>query len=380
MSAPSEALLLARAAWSRLTEPGDTTAGALVAALGPEEALAWLRSDAAAAGVLPGLTDADARLRTAAARWRTRLATLDPRRELRILERLGGWLLVPEAPGWPAGLDDLGPAAPMCLWVRGGGDAAALLARSIAIVGARACTAYGEHVTGELAAGVSEAGWTVVSGGAYGIDATAHRTALMCDQPTVAFLAGGVDRLYPAGNADLLAGIAEAGVLVAEVPPGSVPAKARFLQRNRLIAAVSRATVVVEAAWRSGAASTARHAAELLRPVGAVPGPVTSAASAGCHRLIRDGCAVCVTDAAEVLELVGPVPAPEPAGPPRPGDDLPPAVRATLDALPVRRAADEESLARAAGLALREVRAALGRLELAGLARREGDRWRRAGR
>ena len=377
----TDGVLLARAAWSRLVEPGDAVAGALVAALGPQDALDWLRR----AGPLPtlGATDGRARamLAAAAERWRTRLPTLDPERDLGMLDRLGGRLLVPESRGWPDGIADLGPAAPMCLWVRGTADdqrLQATLRRSVAVVGARACTAYGEHVGAELAAGVAAEGWCVVSGGAYGVDAVAHRAALAASGPTVAFLAGGVDRLYPAGNTELLRAVADAGALVAEVPPGSVPAKVRFLQRNRLIAAVSCATVVVEAAWRSGALSTARHASALLRPVGAVPGPVTSASSAGCHRLLRDGAAVCITDAAELLELVGPVPAPEPVGDRRVDDGLDLVVRRTLDALPLRRAASEESVARAAGLSEREVRAALGRLELVGLAVRDGAAWRRA--
>ncbi len=393
MSGPDDAVLLARAAWSRLVEPGDEVAGLLVGALGPQEALSWLRSTAhppAPSAVLPGLGAVPCgasddpseragarRLAAAADRWRVRLDTVDPRRDLRALGCLGGRLLVPEAPGWPAGLDELGPAAPMCLWVRGTADVAAALAGSVAVVGARACSAYGEYVTAELAVGLAEAGRCVVSGGAYGIDAVAHRAAVVAGGTTVAFLAGGVDRLYPAGNADLLRAITESGALVSEVPPGSAPAKSRFLQRNRLIAAATRATVVVEAAWRSGALSTARHAARLLRPVGAVPGPVTAVTSAGCHRLMRDGCAVCVTGAAEVLELVEPVPAPEPRVPVRPEDDLDEVQRRALDALPVRRAAPEEALARTAGLTPAELRGALGRLELAGLARRDGGGWRR---
>lgn len=376
-----DAVRLARAAWSRLVEPGDAVAGAVVAALGPCEALAWLRESGPAPDLASGEGRAGIALAAAAGRWRTRLPALDPARDLAMLDRLGGRLLVPEDPCWPRGLADLGAAAPMCLWVRGGVDDDALhaaLGRSVAVVGARACTAYGEHVTAELAAGLAGQGWCVVSGGAYGVDAVAHRAALAVQGPTVAFLAGGVDRLYPAGNTDLLRAVADGGALVAEVPPGSVPAKVRFLQRNRLIAAVARATVVVEAAWRSGALSTARHAAGLLRPVGAVPGPVTAASSAGCHRLLRDGAAVCVTDVAEVLELVGPTPAPEPEGDPRAEDGLGLVARRTLDALPLRRGAPEESVARAAGLTEREVRAALGRLELAGLACREGAAWRRA--
>ena len=382
MTTVPDSLRAARAAWSRLVEPGDTVAGALVAALGAEDALAWLRQEGPAPR-LPTEGRAGSALATAAERWRTRLTALDPARDLGMLDRLGGRLLVPEDPRWPEALDDLGAAAPMCLWVRGAADDATLVAalrRSVAVVGARACTAYGEHVTAELAGGLAGEGWCIVSGGAYGVDAVAHRAALAVRGPTVAFLAGGVDRLYPAGNTALLRAVADGGALVSEVPPGSVPAKVRFLQRNRLIAAVARATVVVEAAWRSGALSTARHAAGLLRPVGAVPGPVTSASSAGCHRLLRDGAAVCVTDVAEVLELLGPGPAPEPEGEHRAGDGLGLVARRTLDALPLRRAAPEDSVARTAGLSEREVRSALGRLELAGLATRDGAAWRRAKR
>lgn len=378
------AVSLARAAWSRLVEPGDAVASALIAALGPVEALAWLRGVAAGSTAPPVDVSAaaGARLAAAAARWSPRLATLDPRRELRVLERLGGTLLVPEDARWPAGLDDLGAAAPVCLWVRGAADLRALLTGAVAVVGARACSAYGEHVTAGLAAAVADAGRTVVSGGAYGVDAVAHRAAIAAPGRTVAFLAGGVDRLYPAGNARLLTAVVEGGgALVSEVPPGSVPSRSRFLLRNRLIAASAAATVVVEAAWRSGALSTARHAAGLLRPVGAVPGPVTSAASAGCHRLLREGAAVCVTDGAEVLELVGSAGADlaaEPATAPRPGDDLPTELRRVLDALPVRTPASVASLTRSAGLAEPDVRAALGRLELAGLALQQAGSWRRA--
>ncbi len=424
----------ARAAWSRLTEPGDVVAGALIATLGAPDALAWLAEvrPVVRAGRhvdLPGTGESARRLSAAAARWATRWDTLDVARDLAHLTRLGGTVLVPGAPGWPAGLADLGPAAPACLWVRGALDLHRLCARSVALIGARACTTYGEHVAAQIAGGVADAGWTVVSGGAYGIDAVAHRVAVASGAPTVAFLAGGVDRPYPAGNARLLAAIAEGGgACVSEVPPGAVPSRTRFLQRNRLIAAAARGTVVVEAAWRSGALSTAGHAAALLRPVGAVPGPVTSAASAGCHRLLRDGAAVCVTDADEVLELVrtvtaatGPadgVAAPdagapehgrreagrreagprevdrwtddgpvaghgraEAARPPGDGrvdlDGLDEAARRAFDALPVRRGATVESLTRVAGLAPPEVAAALGALELAGLAVSSSGRWRR---
>lgn len=380
---------LARAAWSRLAEPGDPLAGAVVSALGPVTAWRWAR-EAARAVTTGGLPPVEGlhlgaasvrRLAPAVARWSPRLADVDPHRDLEALSGIGGHLVVPEDAGWPVALDALGAAAPACLWVRGSSDLAGALQRAVAVIGARASSGYGEHVAAGLASGLALRGWTVVSGGAYGIDAVAHRAALAGPGRTVAVLAGGVDRPYPAGNARLLQAVIEAGgSVVAEVPPGSVPSRSRFLQRNRLIAAAGAATVVVEAAWRSGALNTASHALALLRPVGAVPGPVTSATSAGCHRLLRDGGAVCVTDVAEVVELVGALDG-EPvavasdvrAGP---ADDLTSAGRRLLDALPVRRGADPTSLARVGGLSMAEVRAGLGQLELAGLAEQDGGRWR----
>ncbi|WP_263732548.1 DNA-processing protein DprA [Cellulomonas sp. SG140] len=338
-----------------------------------------------AAGEEMGAADR-ARLGRALLRWAARLDSVCPERDLGALQRLGGHLVVPGDDEWPRGLDDLGDAAPPALWVRGG-----LSARStVAVVGARASTTYGERVAYDLAHGLASRGSCVASGGAYGIDAAAHRGALGAGGPTLVVLAGGVDRAYPAGNARIFEeAVGTGGALVSEVPPGSLPTKSRFLQRNRLIAALSDATVVVEAAWRSGALSSAHHAAALLRPVGAVPGPVTSAASAGCHWLLREGHAVCVTDADEVAELL-------------PGalhhtvdvrtrDDA--AVQGTLsdlgtrvvqvhDALPMRGGLDESTIAARAGTSVAEARAALGVLQLEGLAVREGDRWtvRRAAR
>jgi len=321
-----------------------------------------------------------ARLARAAERWGLRLRDAEPSRRLAALVALGGSFVVPGDPGWPVGLDDLGAAAPFGLWVRGEADLGALLGRSVAIVGSRASTTYGERVAVDLAAGAVDARACVVSGGAYGIDAAAHRGALSRGGRTVVLLAGGVDRAYPAGNAPLFeAAVGGGGALVAEVPPGSVPTKGRFLQRNRVIAAAARATVVVEAAWRSGAMSTAHHAARLLRPVGAVPGPVTSVASAGCHRLLREGSAVCVTDAAEVMDLAGLVGSdlvPEPEGAPRRADGLDPGVVRVLDALPHRVGVPVELVATRGGVTVGEARAALGLLELDGLALRDGDRWR----
>lgn len=422
MTGVSEEVLLARAAWSRLTEPGDPVAGALVGVLGPVDAWAFVRdcvgspraggsggppgtsvtagtsgtsgtaatassvADAlsrAVGGALPPSAPSVHRVVTALGRWGPRLVGIDAPRELDRHRARGGHLVVPEASAWPRGLDDLGVHAPHALWVCGDPSALAASAQGAAVIGARACTPYGEHVTAEIAAGVVTAGRVVVSGGAYGIDAAAHRAALASGGATVAVLAGGVDRLYPAGNARLLRAVQDGGALVSEVPPGGVPSRQRFLQRNRLIAALSGATVVVEAAWRSGALSTASRAATLLRPVGAVPGPVTSAASAGCHRLLRDGAAVCVTDAPEVLELLaGSEPAPAPDGaagrPARAVDGLDAVARQVLDGLPVRGWAEVASVTRVAGVSAPEARSALGLLELAGLAARDGDRWRRS--
>ncbi|RPF22148.1 DNA-processing protein DprA [Myceligenerans xiligouense] len=394
---------VARAAWSRLTEPADVVAGALVDALGAGPALEWLAdalqapSDAARelsrlelgqkmARSLAGGHDSRpvspaGVLMAGVRRWAQRLQSLDPVRDLEALDRLDGTLLVPGDPGWPTGLADLGPAAPMALWVRGQADLAGLARRSVSLVGSRASTGYGEAVTRDLAAGLSERRFTIASGGAYGIDAAAHRATLTVRGSTIVLLASGVDRLYPAANTKFMEAAFADGAVVSEVPPGSVPFRQRFLARNRVIAALGRATVVVEAARRSGALSTANHATALARPVGAVPGPVTSMASTGCHDLLRSGAAVCVTDAAEAAELAGSLTtdaAPEQVTEPRPGDDLDPTARRVLDALPVRQAAPIESVATVAGLSIPEVRAKLGGLLITGLAEKEAGRWRRA--
>jgi DNA processing protein len=255
--------------------------------------------------------------------------------------------------------------------------------RSVALVGSRASTAYGEHVAGDLAHRLGERGWTVVSGGAYGIDAAAHRGALAAGAPTVAVLACGVDRVYPSGNGALLERIAQDGLVVSEWPPGAAPHRHRFLVRNRLIAALTRGTVVVEAAARSGARATARRASRLGRPVMAVPGPVTSAMSVGCHELVRDRelGAVLVTSAAHVLEEVGRLGedlAPSPDGTTDLRDDLSDVARRVLDACPVRRGVSPERLAAVAGCGVVEVLQVLPALEIAGLVQWTGTGWRLA--
>ncbi|KAA9111635.1 DNA-protecting protein DprA [Microbacterium rhizomatis] len=296
----------ALAVWNALTEPGDGVAGRLIAALGAVDALTAARSDtpdtgaiAEASGVSP------AEYRAGRRRWRPRLDAAGIGAGWEVARRHGIRLLQPGDRDWPSQLGDLGAHAPLGLWVRGDPAALGRLQPSVALVGARAATAYGEHVASQFASDLAARGIGVVSGAAYGIDGAAHRAALGAGGLTVALLAGGVERPYPAGHAHLIGRIAEGGAVASEVPCGSAPTRWRFLQRNRLISALSDATVVVEAGWRSGSLNTAAHAASLGRPLGAVPGPITSATSAVCHRLIREFDARCVTTPDEVRELAG---------------------------------------------------------------------------
>ena len=240
------------------------------------------------------------------------------------------------------------------------------------LVGARASSGYGEHVAAELAGDLAATGTVIVSGGAYGIDGAAHRAALGVSGATVAFLAGGVDRAYPAGHQSLIRQIAAEGAVVSEPPCGAAPTKWRFLARNRLIAALGHATVVIEAGWRSGSLNTAGHAAALGRPLGAVPGPVTSAASAGCHRLLREYDAQCVTSAQEVRELWG-----MGAGSSSSARPVDPDRIRLLDAMSTRARTSVDELARRSGLAPDRVRALLGLLELEGEVQRDDGGWRR---
>lgn len=306
---PEVAERFARSVWTGIAEPGDRVAGLLVDALGPAQSLASVVERWSAARVVGAVTASNSGILTeqeateAQKRWQPRIASAAALIALKQAGRYGVRLIVPGDDSWPTSMDDLGFHAPIALWVRGNVRAMRTLDQSISLVGARAATGYGEHVTMEASAGLVDRGYTIVSGAAYGVDGMAHRAALASSGQTVAFLAGGVDRFYPSGHDALLTRIVESGAVVSELPCGSQPTKWRFLQRNRLIAAASQATVVMEAGWRSGSLNTAGHAAALGRALGAVPGPVTSAASAGCHRLIRDFDAVCVTNAAEMAEL-----------------------------------------------------------------------------
>jgi DNA processing protein len=359
----------ARGTWTGIAEPGDGAAGVAVTVLGAAEALEGLVARWSTDQWMTALAGRGDRalekgdVASAVARWQPRVASATALLAFRQAARFGARLLTPSTILWPGGVDDLQEHAPLALWMRGLPEACAALDTSIALVGARAATGYGEHVTIELSAGLVDRGFAVVSGAAYGIDGAAHRAALASRGATVAFLAGGVDRFYPSGHDTLLTRITEAGAVISELPCGSPPTKWRFLQRNRLIAAASQATVVVEAGWRSGSLNTAGHAAQLGRPVGAVPGPVTSAASAGCHRLVREYDATLVTEVGQVVELVAPrnteVRASESLS-------ASPSEIRIMDALSARAPRGSHDVAARAGVSVGEARALLGVLALDG--------------
>lgn len=381
----------ARAAWSGIAEPGDAAAGLIVQTAGAVRSLELVQSGCSALDLCReiGLVDpagtgsvaqqqAVELVSGGVERWRPRIDKLNTRGMLRAASLIGAEILCPGDAAWPSQVDDLGVHAPLALWVRG--NPAALTGMSVAMVGARASTGYGEFVTMEIASELASRGITIVSGGAYGIDGAAHRAALASDKPTVAVLAGGVDRLYPAGHSDLLRSIAEAGCLVSELPCGASPTRWRFLQRNRCIAAIANATVVVEAGWRSGSLNTASHAATLGRPLGAVPGPITAETSRGCHRIIRDREATLVTSADDVVAMLPSMDATLEM-PWNLADELSrtPDEQRVLDALSVRLHRPVDDVARRAGLSVAEATAVLGRLELAGQIDRGPGGWKKGG-
>ncbi|ARZ67611.1 DNA-processing protein DprA [Streptomyces sp. HU2014] len=362
---------LARAALTRLTEPGDERVGRWLREMGAE---ALARGLTGAGPAPPGA--GEERL----AGCRARAAALDPRGDLDAIARLGGRFLVPGDAEWPRQLDDLGDARPLGLWVRGTADLRLWALRSVAVVGARACTDYGSHVATILGAGLAERGWVVVSGAAFGVDGAAHRGALAAGGATVAVLASGVDVPYPRGHAELIDRITEQGLVLAELPPGGHPTRSRFVLRNRVIAALTRGTVVVEAQYRSGSLVTARCARRLGRHTMGVPGPVTSGLSAGVHELLREE-AHLVTDADEIAELVGGMGelAPERRGPVVARDLLPPATATVLDAVPGGAGGDLARIARNAGLSRDRTLGGLYELQGLGFVERHGDHWKLAG-
>lgn len=354
----------ARLVLSVIAEPADRPLGRAVQAHGAEAVLEAVRAGASGLG--------------AEHHYRVRLADADPEGVAARLDRCGGRFVVPGDMEWPTQLDDLGEAAPLGIFVRGS-DLRLAAVRSVAVVGARAASEYGLHVAGEMAADLASRGWAVVSGGAYGIDAAAHRGCLVAGGTTVAVLACGVDVAYPRGHSALLERIAGDGVVVSELPPGCAPTRVRFLHRNRVIAALARGTVVVEAAFRSGAISTAAHANELGRFLMAVPGPITSPMSAGSHRLLQaEPPARLVTGADDVVEQVGAIGelAPQPIVRPRVRDALDATTVRVLEAVPVRRPAVTAQVSRTAGLDPGTVAGILQRLVLAGLVDRLPEGWR----
>lgn len=360
---------------SRVVEPPCAELAALVQRVGPVEAADRVRR---------GRLDDDLAQRTEARREIDRSAA-----DLEMLARRGGRLITPDDDEWPllafAAFRGAAPrpgggapmVAPMVLWALGPVRLDEVAHRAAAVVGTRASTTYGEHVAGDLAAGLTQRDVAVVSGGAYGIDGAAHRAALDCDGVTVAVLAGGLDVPYPSGHAALLHRIGQQGLLFSEYAPGIRPARYRFLTRNRLVAAVVGAAVVVEAGLRSGAANTAAWARALGRVVAAVPGPVTSSASAGCHALLRNG-AELVTRADHVVELIGHIGelAAEEPHPATPLDGLSDAERRVYEALPGRGAATVDEIAVASGMVPELALGPLAMLELAGLVQRQDGRWR----
>jgi DNA processing protein len=362
----------ARIALGYLVEPGNRDLGELVLRFGPIEALGRLRAG--------DVTDA---LRQATA---PRLAGLEldhlADRAMERAERLGARIITPEDDEWPGQLHDLvrlsvdGPdrirrdtLPPQCLWLRGSWPLAGASTRSVSIVGARASTPYGEHIAADLAFGLADRGWTITSGGAFGIDAAAHRGALAGAGCTIAVLACGIDRPYPQSHASLFEQIAAHGLLLSEWPPGADPHRHRFLIRNRVIAAISGGTILIEANLRSGARFTLNRARDLGRIVMATPGPITSAMSAGSHEELRTEGTTLVCGVAHVIDAVG-----------RIGADLAPTVRAeetaqdrltpvqqqVLDGVRPRKILDAEQIAAAVGVSARDARRALPSLEQAG--------------
>ena len=362
---------LARAWWSHLIEPGDADAGRLVGAVGAVQAFEAVRARATDVLSRHGIDTPG----TALNRWCPRLDAASVTASLRTAAVRGVRLLVPGDRAWPHRVDDLGPHAPLCLWVRGEAARLGATGPAVAIVGARAATSYGDHVAVELAADLAASGVVIVSGGAYGIDGAAHRAALAAGGTTIALMAGGADRSYPVGHAALLDRITAHGAVVSEVPCGSAPTKWRFLARNRVIAAMSDATVVVEAGWRSGSLNTAGHAAALGRPLGAVPGAITSATSAGSHRLMREFGATCITSADDVRELLG-----IDAGTVRRADDRRDTDDSTRvrDALSTRSWREAADVARRSGLDRAAVEPLLGLMLLQGEVERGTSGWRLA--
>ena len=372
----------ASAAWTTIVEPGDELAGLLRLTLGAKRSLDMLINRASAARMtsevlatpqrelaLARFGQLEAALNDALERWLPRLSKTTLENALKVAAISGARFVSTESEAWPSSLSDLGLGMPAGLWVRGD---LARLGTAASIVGSRTSTPYGAWVCAEFVEQLAERSMGTVSGGAFGIDAAVHRSAVVLSAPTFAVMAGGVDQFYPSSNADLLRQVVEIGAVISELPPGARPTRWRFLQRNRVIAALGKATIVVEAGHRSGAINTANHALSIDRPVGCVPGPVNQSTSDGCHRLIRDGLAQLVANPSHVFELLGVQ-----------GDEKVEEVglgaleTRALDVLSQKFQAQRVLLEKA-GLTSLELGIALGSLELAGRAERNGQgSWRK---
>lgn len=377
----------ARAALTYLAEPADRVLGTLLRVQGAAKTLAEVRALSADSAVMLGehSPEGESPVRRVMERLRVRLPELPSREDVIAFRRSGIRLVCPGDPEWPSQLADLGDAQPYALWLRGSADLRFSCLRSVAIVGSRAATAYGSYVAAEFGASVAMSGWSVVSGAAFGVDVAAHRGALGAGGVTIAVLACGVDVPYPTAHTELLDAVAAQGVIVSEWPPGRHVSRLRFLVRNRVIAALATGTLVVEAGERSGAINTARNARDLSRRLMAVPGPITSEMSSGCHRIIRDWQGLLVTSAAEVIEHLSPLDsvgaAAEEAGsrvaaPVLGRDALDHEAATVLDAMPQRGGMGTARIAQRAGLPPATVVRCLGELAAAGFTERCEGGWR----
>jgi DNA processing protein len=359
--------LLAAASISIVTEPGDRMAGALAKALGrlgllqllidgfePARVLDSVRQVGATDYLVETLGDLPATISDSRQRWLPRLSKQAVLNVFQRAKQLELSLLLEGDDNWPTGLDDLNEGAPAILFAQGNHKILGRLADAVSIVGSRACTEYGAKVTAKIVSELAYYKRVTVSGGAIGIDSHVHTQSLRNSLPTVAVMAGGLDRKYPRSNSNLFQSITQNGVLIGELPPGVAPTRWRFLQRNRLIAALSPTTVVVEAGIRSGSIRTANNAIELNRELFAAPGPLTSAASAGTNSLIAEGKAKALIDTKLLTSEV--------SDQPRFQDGSALLVRAQ-DALKELKQATGEQIAKVAGLTNFELSIAIDELK-----------------
>lgn len=353
----------ARIIWNALVEPGDRIAGELINNLGAVEALAAFINK----------QDLGPDVHHAYERWSPRLHEKLFDEKLQVAKKNDLKLLLPSDNEWPVEFQDLGVHAPLLIWYRGRRESFQGLERKVGVIGSRNATSYGQRVTADAVSALVEENSAIISGGALGIDSVAHRSTLQSQGLTLAFMAGSLDCLYPAANFGLFESIAQRGILLSEMTPGSRPTRWRFLQRNRLIACLSDAVLVTEAGWRSGSINTVNHACELERPVFAVPGAITNPASAGCNRLIRDGQASLLLDVQDLPAELG-----WRSAKLFESSSLGALEIRTLDVL-TNKFQTTDSVLSESGLSSNELRIALGSLKLLGMAETSSEgRWKRS--